>query len=61
MIPDQMFGSFLGPAGSRGTVGNKHFLVNWDSVMFDGTDAAADFTNQLQPQQLGVVITQPNA
>ncbi len=56
-----MFSSFLGCAGGVGTAGKLNTLVNLDPVMFNNADAAADFTNQLQTQQLGVVITQPQA
>ncbi len=56
-----MFGSFLGRPGSGGTKGNKNSLLNWDPAIFDDKDAAGDSTNQLLPQQPGVVITQPQA
>jgi hypothetical protein len=46
-----MFGSILGCAGSQGTAGNNKSLVSFDTVMFDDAEAAADFTNQLKPQQ----------
>jgi hypothetical protein len=46
-----MFSSFLGRAGGGGGAGNENTLVSFDTVMFDYAEAAADFTNQLQPQQ----------
>ena len=48
-----MFNSLLGCGGGRETTGSKNTLFNIDPGIFDDEAAAADFTNQLQPQQGG--------